>query len=105
VKTYTAATAARELGVHPSLVTHWCRKGRIRATKHGKAWLITERSLRAFERTRRPRGRPSPSPERNAAIVAAVASGESQRVVAARFGISQPHVSQIVRSARADADD
>lgn len=53
--------AAKRLGVDPAYVRMLIGDGRLKASKIGNSWAIDERSIEAFERKRKPRGRPSRS--------------------------------------------
>jgi len=53
--------AAKRLGCDPAYVRMLIADGRIKASKIGNSWAIDERSVEAFARRRRPRGRPAKS--------------------------------------------
>ena len=55
---YTASAAAQVLGISAAWATRLCREGTIRATKHGKAWMIAAADLKSFQRQA---GRPATS--------------------------------------------
>lgn len=42
------AEAARRLGLAPSTLRHQIRNGRLRATKFGSAWVVTEREVERY---------------------------------------------------------
>ena len=54
----SVAEASTILGLDASLVTRYCREGRIRATQMGRQWFIGMRDLDEFSKTPRPRGNP-----------------------------------------------
>lgn len=54
----TVPQIAERLGVDPSLVRAWCRKGKIKAEKAGRDWLATPAAVATFEANRAGRGRP-----------------------------------------------
>lgn len=53
----TTAAAARELGVSPRRVRHLIERGRLRARKHGRDYLISPADLDPVRNRRN--GRPS----------------------------------------------
>lgn len=55
-QTYTTAEAAAKLNVTPRRVVALIQAGRLRATKHGRDWIITAADLAAVKH--RPPGRP-----------------------------------------------
>lgn len=50
--------AAQTLGINASRVRQLILAGRIRATKHGRDWLIDSSEIERYSRTRRGPGRP-----------------------------------------------
>ena len=54
----TVQEAADFMHVNPSLVRRWIRDKRLKATKHGRDYWITEQSLAAFAELPRTTGRP-----------------------------------------------
>jgi hypothetical protein len=48
MKLYTCLEAAAILGVNDTRVRVLCRSGRL-GRKHGRAWLITEKDLKAYQ--------------------------------------------------------
>jgi len=57
----TIAAAATRLGVDPSRVRLLVRKGRIPASRFGRAWMIAEADLLAYQP--RPQGKPGHRPK------------------------------------------
>ena len=55
---YSATEAGARLGIHPSLVRVYIRQGRIKARRTSLGYLIEDRELARFERSRPKRGRP-----------------------------------------------
>lgn len=49
----TLAEAAERLGVLPSTLRHQIRNGKLRATKPGRDWLVTEREVERYARENR----------------------------------------------------
>lgn len=47
----TTDQAAREVGVEPNTMRIWCRKGKIKAQKYGRDWLITMEALAGVDRS------------------------------------------------------
>lgn len=50
--------AAQQLGITPQLVRRYCERGRIKAEKVGRDWVITQAALNSFARKPRKMGRP-----------------------------------------------
>lgn len=46
---YTTVEAAEYLGMDGSLIRRYCRKGKLRAIKVGRDWLIEKKALDQFE--------------------------------------------------------
>ncbi len=63
VRIYGTEDIAQELGVSVLTVRAWIRAGRIRATKIGRGWKVTEDALRAFIAGEGPGPRPAPVEE------------------------------------------
>ena len=57
----TIADAAARLGIDPSRVRRLIREGRIPARRFGRAWVIAEADLNAYQP--RPQGRPGHRPK------------------------------------------
>ncbi len=55
----TTQEVASRLGVDDSYIRRLCINGRIEATKIGRDWVITEDALAEFEKTRKPKKRPT----------------------------------------------
>lgn len=51
----TVTQAAAHLGVHKTRVYQFIRSGRLKATRHGRAWVIDVEDLREFEAMERVR--------------------------------------------------
>ncbi len=67
MKLYTAAEAAKVLGVIPRRVTAICETGRL-GQKVGRQWIITADELERFAQLERPAGVPvdrHPSPRKH----------------------------------------
>jgi len=58
-KFVTVKEAASELGIDASLVTRYCRTGRLDAQQVSRAWLIRRKALSNFARQPRERGNPN----------------------------------------------
>ncbi len=50
--------AAELLKLHPTRVRLLCRQGRIRGTRVGNAWVITDKEVKRFAAIERKTGRP-----------------------------------------------
>lgn len=46
---YTTKTAAKALGLSYQQVSEMCRKGRIEATRIGRAYIISSEAVKAYE--------------------------------------------------------
>ena len=51
-KLITSAQAAEKLGFSADYVRRLCSEGKIKATKYGKTWCMTERDIKDIKRQR-----------------------------------------------------
>lgn len=54
----TTKQAAAILGIAARTMKDYCYRGRIKATKYGRDWLIAERDLEKYRKAPSMRGRP-----------------------------------------------
>ena len=52
MKFYTVLKAAEKCGLSPGWINHLITRGELKASKHGNAWLITEKQLDQYLKNR-----------------------------------------------------
>jgi excisionase family DNA binding protein len=49
----TTTQAAAQLNIDSSTIRRWCESGALKATKHGRAWVIDSDVLKTFVRPKK----------------------------------------------------